>query len=120
MLMPLYTVEELVRQFGPFKLIDRARESELYAEGKGKHVFTVTSTDVSWEDLPEDDRPSLKELREMGYTREEYSEPRYYGESGSRLVNMHEIFESSKPMPEGIEVNADAEWCDDGTLPTVP
>lgn len=115
----LYTVAALVKKFGPFKLIDRKREDALYKEGRGAHIFTITSEDVEWKDLPEDDRPTLQELEEnMGYTADEYTEPRYYGQSGSRMVNKHEIYESAKPMPEGIEVGPDAEWYPDGTLPT--
>lgn len=113
-----YTIAALVKQFGPFKLINRKREDALYKEGKGAHVFTVTSEDMEWKDMPEDDRPTLRELKDMGYLQEEYTEPRYYGESGSRMVNMHGIYESTKPMPEGITVGPDAEWYDAGTLPT--
>jgi hypothetical protein len=114
----LYTVAALVKKFGPFKCIDRKREDALYKEGRGAHIFTITSEDMEWKDMAEDDRPTLDELVDMGYTREDYTEPRYYGQSGSRMVNKHEIYESTKPMPEGIEVGPDAEWYDDGTLPT--
>lgn len=114
-----YTIEALVKQFGPFVPIARRREGLLYAEGKGAHVFTIVSTDVEWKDLPEDDRPTLEELEEnMGCTPEDYTEPRYYGQSGSCMVNMHEIYESTNPMPEGIMVDSDGEWADGGTLPT--
>jgi hypothetical protein len=71
---------ELVRRYGPFKEIGRAREAKLAASDMWKHIFTVKSC--------EDD--------DGNYT--------MHAHVGHGLVNVETIFESTNPMPEDLEV----------------
>lgn len=76
------TNEELVRKYGPFKEIGRDRESVLLAEGKYRHIFTVKGED--------------SDEHEDGYI--------MHAHVGHGLVNVDAVFESTKAMPEDLEI----------------
>ena len=109
--MPSMSNEELEKRYGPFSHIDRERETELRHEGKWRYILTIIGYDVPYEDLPEDDRPSDEELQERGETRESHMGYRQDAVVGHHGVNVDEIFESAKPMPEGFEIKDF--WFDD-------
>lgn len=98
------TNEELRKRYGPFKEIWRERESELVKKGKFRNVLTITSEDIPYEDIPEDDRPSAKELKERGETKKTFMGTMLFARVGHHLVNVEAIFESAKPMPEELTV----------------
>jgi len=113
-----YTVKELVREYGPFKPIVRARERQLLEEGRGAYVFALMSTDAPYEDIPEEERPTDEELVERGETKEDYSASVLYGAVGHHLVNVDELFESAKPMPMDLAIEGnDNLWFGDDGLP---
>ena len=110
-------VAEAVKQFGPFKLIDRKRESALLKQGKYRHIFTLVSYERAYEDLPEDDRPTDEELEERGESKEDFTQGAYEGVVGHHLVNVSEIYESRKPMPEDLRIEDDGIWFEEDGLP---
>jgi hypothetical protein len=113
-----YTVKELVREYGPFKRIDRKREAALLKAGKYRHIFTLMSVDVPYADLKKEDRPSKMELKERGETKDEYTASVPYASVGHHLVNVDEIFESKKLMPEDLSMEGfDQLWFEDDGLP---
>lgn len=110
-----WTTTKLVEQFGPLKTLSREREFQLLQEGKHLHIFTVIGTDVGYDDLSEEDRPSDAELEDRGETKDEYSALVYHGCVGHHIVNVFEIFETSKPMPEDLVIeDEDFHFGDDG------
>jgi len=94
--------EMMGKLYGPFKHIWREEEAKLCAAGKFQHVLCITSEDVPYEDLPKEERPVAAELKERGETKEDYMGSMFFANVGHRLVNVEVIFESTKPMPEGL------------------
>lgn len=115
---PRVTTKQLLEMYGPFTLIKRAREAELMEAGKFQHVLTILSFERAYADLSKEDRPTGKELRDMGETKDTYSEPGFEGCVGHHLVNVHEIYESAKPMPEDLIIkDEDLQFGDEDGLP---
>lgn len=110
-------INQVIAKFGPLKRIDRKREAVLMKQGKFRNVLTLIDYDVGYEDLPEDDRPTDEELEERGETREEYTAGRHEAVVGHHLVNVSEIYESKKPMPEDLRIEDDGIWFGDDGLP---
>lgn len=109
--------EKVVKEFGPIKRIDRPRESQLLKEGKWQYILTITVEDVGYWDLPKKDRPTGAELKERGDTRNNFSIGMHFGEVGHRLVNMQEMYETAKPMPEDLTLSDDDIWFGENGLP---
>ena len=114
--MPM-EINQVIAQFGPLKLIDRKREAALLKKGKHRHIFTLVSYERSYEDLPEEDRPTNEELEERGETKDEFTQGAYEGVVGHHLVNVAEIYESKKPMPEDLRIEDDGIWFEEDGLP---
>lgn len=112
-----WTTERVVKEFGPIKQIDRARESELMQSGKWRHVLTLVSHEVGYLDLPEEDRPSDQDLKDQETTKEDFTTTGYTACVGHHIVNVSEIFETAKPMPEDLEIPDDEIRFDDDGLP---
>jgi len=98
------TNERLVKLYGPFHRINRDRETELTKTGKWQHILTIIGCDVPYDELPEDDRPSDEELKDRGDTRENFMGYMQEATVGHHRVNVDEIFESTKPMPEDFKI----------------
>jgi hypothetical protein len=81
-------VTDLVTQYGPLKKIWRTEESKLLEEGKWQQVLT---------------------LQEF--------EGKFHLSVGHHLVNVQEIYETAKPMPEGLEIGDRRVWFGDDGLP---
>jgi hypothetical protein len=112
-------VADLVKQFGPFKRINRGRETQLIQQGKHCNILTQVSFYVPYEDLPEDERPSDEELQELGETKENYMGNGCSIEVGHRLVNVDEIYESTRPMPLDLMLEGNENvWFGDDGLPS--
>ena len=99
------TNKELVELYGPFKRITRQQEATLAAQGKWLHILTIIGCDVPYEDLAEDNRPSDEELKDRGETRENHMGYTQEATVGHHLVNVDEIFESAKPMPDDLVIH---------------
>lgn len=112
-----WDIKRLIELCGPFTKITRQREMELIEVGKWNHVFTLINYDMPYEEMPEKDRPSEEEMKDRGETKEEYSESRFIGVVGHHLVNVFEIYEASKPMPEDLELSDENIWFGDDGLP---
>lgn len=74
--------QELVRRYGPFKEIGRPREKELMERDRWQHILTIKGCD--------------SDENEDGY--------KLFAHVGHGLVNVETIFESTNPMPEGLEI----------------
>lgn len=113
------TLQQLVKKFGPAKLINREREAELLKQGKAKHILALIGTDVGWDDLDPDNRPDEDELKDMGYEKEDYSQLVYSTVVGHHIVNVSELYEMAKPMPLNLELveDSDTDWFGEGGLP---
>jgi hypothetical protein len=97
--------EELAKRYGPFREIWREREQVLLSSPDGYlHILTVTSDDVAYEDLPEDDRPSDEELEDRGETREDFMGSMLFATVGHHRVNVEVIYESARPMPADLVI----------------
>ena len=83
-----WTSSSVVKEFGPVKRIDRYREADLLIEGKWKHILTVLESDGRFEAVV-----------------------------GHHLVNMHEIYETSKEMPEDLVIKHKDVWFGEEDLP---
>lgn len=80
---------ELVRRYGPFTEIGRAREKKLCELGMENHILTIKGCD--------------SDESEDGYT--------MFAHVGHGLVNVETIFESANPMPMSLEISDF--WYDD-------
>jgi len=80
--LDLTSNSDLVLRYGPFKEIGRAREKKLVDEGKWQHILTIKGCD--------------SDESEDGYV--------MHAHVGHGLVNVETIFESTVPMPEGLEI----------------
>lgn len=109
---------KIVAEFGPFKVIDRQRETELINEGKSNHIYTIMVVDVDYDDLPESEKPSEEELEQRGETKDEFSMGMQYGAVGRHIVNMQEIYESSKPLPDELDLEDEDIWFGEDGFPT--
>lgn len=110
-------ISRLIRDFGPVKAITRARERQLISEGKSNHVLTLVQRETSFFDLPEEERPSKQELEERGETEEEFSRVTFVGVVGHHVVNMYELYEFEKPLPEDLLLDDDSIDFGEGGLP---
>lgn len=110
-------VKELVEKYGPVTKIWRQREQELINQGKENHIFTIVGTDVGYDDLSEEDRPTEEELSQRGYTKDEYVETIQEGFVGRRVVNVLDIYETAEPMPRDLEIKNDDIWFEGDGLP---
>ncbi len=115
--MANFTTQQVIEQFGPITRINREREEELIQEGKGNHILTLIGTDTGFHDLPANDRPSFIELAYRGESEEDYSRTVFSASVGRKIVNVEEIFETSKPMPSDLEMQDDDIDFGDGGLP---
>lgn len=77
---PVDSNQELARRYGPFKEIGRAREKELVNSGKWRNILTI-------KDCETDEGNFM-----------------LHAHVGHGLVNVQTIFESTNPMPEGLEI----------------
>jgi hypothetical protein len=113
------TPQQLVKKFGPAKLINREREAELIQQGKSKHILALLGTDVGYDDLNPSDRPDDEELEDMGIEKEDYTQHVYSAAVGHHIVNVSELYEMTKPMPPNLKMveDSDADWFGDDALP---
>lgn len=81
--------DELHKLYGPFRLINRVKESDLLKLGKWQHILTIGGMD--------------SDKSEDGWT--------MWAEVGHHLVNVEAIYESTNPMPPDLTV--DDFWFDD-------
>lgn len=107
-----------MKQFGPVKLIDKARVKVLLVEDKWRHILTLMVNDVPYEDLPESEKPSDEELEQRGETRDEFSMGMHYASVGCHRVNVQEWYETALPMPENLELEDADIWFEEDGLPT--
>lgn len=98
------TNEELVKKYGPFKLIDRARENDLVAASKWRNILSIISYEVPYNDLPEDERPSQEELDERQESKESFTGTHLMASVGRHVVNSEHSFETSKPLDATFEI----------------
>jgi hypothetical protein len=106
---------EFIKQFGPLVPITNEESWALYKEGEWKHLFAITSTDVGYEDLSEDDRPSDEELKDRGETKEEYSQSMSEGIVGHHIVNVERRYKTEKEITLGADAIVEVD--DFGALP---
>jgi len=106
---------EFIKQFGPLVPITNEESWDMYREGKWKNLFAITSTDVAYEDLPEDDRPSDEELKDRGETKEEYSQSMSEGIVGHHIVNVERRYKTEKEITLGADAVVEVD--DFGALP---
>jgi hypothetical protein len=112
-------VSDLIKAYGPFKLIYRAEERKLIKDDKANHILCVMSCDVPYADLPPDEQPSDEELKERGETKETHMGSVLYVEAGHHLVNVDEIYQSAKPMPLTLMIQGNENvWFGDNGLPS--
>lgn len=110
---PTMSFEDVVAEFGPLKRIT-LEESERIASGKvpgktARHLLGIMGGDVSFDELPEEERPTAKELKEMGATEDDYSQYVKEGAPGHHFVNVDDRFVATKPMPLTLRVTVD-DW----------
>lgn len=111
-------VNELTEKYGPVSKIGRQRESNLIKQGKEAHILTIVGTDVGYDELSEEDKPTEEELRLTGLDKDEYTETIQEGFVGRRLVNVLDIYETSQPMPLDLEIKNEDIWYGEEGLPT--
>lgn len=102
---------DVVKQYGPLRPLTLNDSWRLSDEGKGDCILTIIGTDVPWEDLPENDRPSAQELAENfeDETPETYSELRMVGVRGHHIVNVEYRFATAKPLPPELDTEVEVE-----------
>jgi hypothetical protein len=111
-------VTDVIRLYGPLRRISRVQEHELRAEGKGAQILSLISTDVGYNDLPEDERPSAADLVERGETSEEYSTNVLCLVAGTHVVNVEEVYATAVAVPEDLILEGNMlVWFGDDGLP---
>lgn len=106
---------EFIKQFGPLVPITNEESWALYKEGEWKHLFAIIGTDVDYEDLPEDERPTDEELKERGEAKEEYSQYLTEGIVGHHVVNVERRYKTAKEITLGADAAVEVD--DFGALP---
>lgn len=96
----LLTIEEILKQYGPFTLLTRGQADALCSEGKANHVFCVIEGESDEPETSEEDEPVI---------------PPWYGCVGFHIVNVLERYQSAKPMP--FELECDDVYFVDNELP---
>jgi len=105
---------EFIGKYGPLTPISNEESWQLYREGQWDTMFAVVGTDVPYDELPEDDRPTKDELEMMECdSPDDYSLFVMEGIAGHHVVNVERRYRLAKPMPVGLRVEID----DFGLLP---
>lgn len=101
------TLTQVVKKFGPVQKLSNAESHRLAAEGDALRILTIHGEDIPWEDAPEDERPSIEELEDMGESPETYDVYVMEGRPGHSIVNVEARLLCAKPLPEDLEVEVD-------------
>lgn len=100
--------EEFAAKYGPFQELTQAESMRLARAGYENRIFAVIGTEIPWADAPKKDRPSRKELLDMGYDDPyAYTWLQYDIALGFHIVNVEDRYLAARPIPEELDYRVD-------------